>query len=98
MTFDFTLPGYNYCGPGTKTKTAVPVNLLDEHCREHDQFYERHKEKKKRQLADIILAKLAWKRVNSVDAGMGERFVAFIVYGMMVLKSRIYKWGLFVTT
>jgi len=91
MVFDFTLPGYNYCGPGTKTKTAKPVNTLDEYCMEHDQFYEKHQEIESRQIADKILAKLAWYRFSCGNVSLCERFVALMVFGAMTIKLRLYK-------
>ena len=38
------IPGYNYCGPGTKVVTSItnnvkPINDLDEGCRVHDVEY-----------------------------------------------------------
>jgi hypothetical protein len=36
---DWTLPGYNYCGPGTRELKAKPISLLDELCKEHDEAY-----------------------------------------------------------
>ena len=36
----FTLPGYEYCGPGTDlTQAGEPINELDECCRRHDLAY-----------------------------------------------------------
>lgn len=36
-----TLPGYNYCGPGTKPGDPEPINDLDTCCRGHDNCYKR---------------------------------------------------------
>ena len=33
------IPGYNYCGPGTKDFTKDPINELDKACKEHDESY-----------------------------------------------------------
>lgn len=33
------IPGYNYCGPGTKDFSKTPVNTLDNLCRWHDLCY-----------------------------------------------------------
>src|SRR5436190_14512043 len=91
MPFDFTLPGYNYCGPGTKTTTAEPVNVLDGYCMDHDQFYEMHADAASRYVADLLLAKLAWVRFFSPDPQLGERIVCLLVYGAMSIKTRLYK-------
>lgn len=34
------LPGYKYCGPGTKDFSVEPINELDSACREHDLSYD----------------------------------------------------------
>ena len=40
------LPGYNWCGPGTVIEEAdVPVNQLDNYCREHDINYSKSRDK-----------------------------------------------------
>lgn len=41
LPFELHLPGYNYCGPGTKLIKRLKrgdkgVNKLDEYCKEHD--------------------------------------------------------------
>lgn len=35
----YHIPGYNYCGPGTKDFSKIPVNKLDSLCRTHDLSY-----------------------------------------------------------
>lgn len=37
----FHIPGYNYCGPGTKDFSKKPKNKLDKLCRDHDLAYDR---------------------------------------------------------
>jgi len=88
MRFDLTLPGYNYCGPGTKNTNRKPVNLLDQCCMEHDLFYVDNVDTKSRQVADKLLAKQAWK-IFVYSNHLGERLVALIIYGVMSLKVKL---------
>jgi len=91
MTFDLTIPGYNYCGPGTKIKAVLPVNLLDEYCMEHDLFYSNNPDWKSRLVADKVLANRAWKLIYSHKVKFKEKCVALIVCGAITIKRGIYK-------
>jgi len=88
MRFDLTLPGYNYCGPGTKATNTKPVNLLDQCCMEHDLFYVDNVDTKSRRVADKLLAKQAWK-IFVYSNNFSERLVALFIYGVMSLKVKI---------
>lgn len=55
LPFEIHIPGYNFCGPGTKLSKRIArgdrgVNPLDESCRKHDIAYSQFK--------DIITAHL----------------------------------------
>lgn len=47
LPLEMHLPGYKFCGPGTKLKRRLArgekgVNMLDEACKEHDIQYDMH--------------------------------------------------------
>lgn len=61
---EFHLPGYNFCGPGTKLSKRLdsndnpvtkPVNAIDKACMRHDIGYRDNKDLESRQLADVEL-------------------------------------------
>lgn len=92
LPIELHLPGYNYCGPGTRLHYRLDrgykgVNLLDEYCKEHDIAYlksslsERHK-------ADINLMKMARMRISAPDAKLGEKLAAHIVNKAMLVKIK----------
>ncbi|WP_221935991.1 hypothetical protein, partial [Klebsiella pneumoniae] len=77
LPVELHLPGYRYCGPGTKLKQRLArgdpgINKLDEACKEHDITYSKYTDTEKRSIADRVLAEKAWQRVKSSEAGLGE--------------------------
>lgn len=98
LPFEAHLPGYQYCGPGTKLQKRLArgdpgINPLDASCKVHDISYSIHKSDKERTEADRILASKAWKRVTSADASVGERTAALAVAAAMKGKIGISKLG-----
>lgn len=94
LPFEAHLPGYQYCGPGTKLKERLKrndpgINGLDRACKEHDIAYAETNETAKRNIADKILAKKALERIKSSDASLGERSAALGVAGIMMAKSKM---------
>ena len=88
LPFEAHLPGYRYCGPGTKLakrlKRGDPgINPLDEACKHHDIAYSEHNDTASRNNADKILAEKAWKRVQSSDSTLGEKLAARLVTSIM---------------
>lgn len=92
IPFELHLPGYNYCGPGTKLQKRLSrgdkgVNKLDEACKLHDiayinnDFDSRHK-------ADLQLLDMAKKRMHSKDAGKGEKLASWLVSKVMKAKVK----------
>lgn len=65
------------------------INGLDQACKQHDIAYDKHSDQLERNKADDILAKQAWKRVKSSEAGIGERAAALGVAGLMKIKSKL---------
>lgn len=91
LPFEMHLPGYQYCGPGTKLKKRLArgdpgINPLDQACKEHDIAYSNKQTDRK--TADMRLADRAWQRVISNDASKGERAAAYAVTNAMKLKVK----------
>ena len=89
LPFSLHVPGYNYCGPGSKLAGQPAVNKLDEHCKQHDIFYSKNKDTAARNKADLVLADQAWERVKSADAGIGERAAAYAIVNAMKGKAKL---------
>ena len=83
------VPGYNYCGPGTKLRGQPAVNKLDEYCKQHDIFYSKNTDTAARTKADLVLADRAWGRVKSLDAGIGELAAAYAIVNAMKAKAKL---------
>lgn len=91
LPFEFHLPGYNYCGPGTRLHERLVrgdkgINKLDEYCKYHDIAYNKYQSLKDRHKADITLLKMAKKRALSSDASTGEKLAANLVNNLMLTK------------
>lgn len=94
LPFEAHVPGYQFCGPGTRLRERLAagqkgVNRLDQHCREHDIAYDQSNDKSVRHAADRALQKAAMKRVFARDATLGERATAAAVAATMKLKRKI---------
>lgn len=93
LPFEAHIPGYQYCGPGTKLKERLArgdkgINPLDAACKQHDIAYSQNSDIKFRNSADQILADKAWQRVLAKDASWGEKATAYAVTNMMKLKNK----------
>lgn len=92
LPFELHLPGYNYCGPGTKLHKRLArgdkgINPLDEACKIHDIAYNDNKNLESRHKADLQLASAAeqrWRESNSLS----ERLAAFAVDKIMKFKVK----------
>ncbi|KYN04508.1 hypothetical protein ALC62_04621 [Cyphomyrmex costatus] len=76
LPFELHIPGYQFCGPGTRLKKQLArgdagVNPLDATCREHDITYSRSNDLTDRHAADEVLAEEARKRVTARDSALG---------------------------
>lgn len=94
LPFEIHIPGYEFCGPGTKLKKRLNagqkgINGLDKACKIHDIAYSASSNLKDRHIADNELAKQAMARVKSKDAGIGEKIAALTVAGLTKVKSAI---------
>lgn len=90
LPFELHLPGYNYCGPGTKLRKRLlrgdkGINKLDEACKFHDIAYI-NTDIENRRKADLSLIKMAKQRLKSKDASKGEKIASWIVNKAMKAK------------
>lgn len=93
LPFELHLPGYQYCGPGTKVEKRIKrgdkgINPLDAACKEHDIAYTQNKDINKRHQADKILENRAWERVLAKDSSTGEKTNAYLVTNAMKAKVK----------
>ena len=94
LPIELHLPGYSYCGPGTKLHKRLArgdkgINPLDEACKEHDIVYSKSNKLEDRHEADKKLEQAATKRLSSAEAKLGERAAALTVAGIMKVKRKI---------
>ncbi|GJQ87769.1 hypothetical protein Trydic_g14180 [Trypoxylus dichotomus] len=94
LPIELHLPGYPYCGPGTKLKKRLArgdpgINQLDTACRAHDVAYSENKDLEHRHKADKVLQERAWSRVKSSDASIGEKAAAWTVTNIMKAKRKL---------
>lgn len=93
LPFELHLPGYNYCGPGTKLIKRLAnrdkgINKLDEYCKEHDIAYHKSSKLKDRHKADLILLKRAKERAVASDASVCEKIMSRLVSKTMSAKIK----------
>lgn len=86
------LPGYNYCGPGTRLRERLirgdkGINQLDSACMEHDIAYNNSNNLEDRHRADLQLLNMAKQRIKSKNAGTGEKLASWVV--SKVMKSKV---------
>src|SRR5436190_1506362 len=94
LPFEAHIPGYNYCGPGTRlaqrlAKGDKGINPLDEACKIHDSAYAKYSDSANRTRADKRLAETAWQRLKAVDSSLGERAAALAITTAMKAKTTI---------
>lgn len=93
LPFELHIPGYNFCGPGTKlakrlAEGSKPVTKLDDACMLHDIEYSKHKGLEERHAADKRLAEAAASRITAKDASLGEKAAALGITGIMKAKTK----------
>lgn len=92
LPFELHLPGYNYCGPGTKLEKRLRrgdkgINPLDEACKSHDIAYAQNQSLEQRHKADLELASVAEKRLYE-SPDILEKVAALGVNKMMKFKVK----------
>jgi len=88
------IPGYNYCGPGTKLRERLlrddkPVNSLDEACQMHDMHYGLFKDTKDRHVFDKKLQSAAFRVAKNANATLKEKLDAGLVGTAMLTKRKL---------
>ena len=88
------IPGYNYCGPGTRLDIRLdendkpnpgnePVNDIDKTCYKHDIDYRDHKDIENRQIADVKLI----HDLNAIKKlKFSEKLVRMLIKNIMKAK------------
>lgn len=94
LPFELHLPGYQFCGPGSRLKERLErkeegINLLDKACKEHDIAYSQNKDLSSRHIADRVLADKAWARYKSKGVPLGEKIASWIVTSAMNAKTKL---------
>lgn len=94
LPFELHIPGYNYCGPGTKLAKRLArgdrgINPLDNACLTHDLQYSRFKDTLSRNEADKVLADEAYQRFKASDSSVGEKIAALGISGVMKAKAKL---------
>lgn len=94
LPFELHIPGYQYCGPGTKLQKRLKrgdpgINELDKACKRHDIAYSINKDLSERHKADKVLQEAAWNRVISRNTKFGEKVAAWGVTNAMKLKRKL---------
>jgi hypothetical protein len=94
LPIELHLPGYNFCGPGTKLTKRLArgdsgVNLLDSACKVHDIAYSETTDLNKRHEADKVLIEKARERLKAKDSSFGEKAAAATVLGIMKAKVKL---------
>lgn len=94
LPVELHLPGYQFCGPGTRLGERVKkgergINPLDSACREHDIAYDRSNSIEARNEADHVLENRAWERVKAKDSNLKEKAAAWAVTNIMKAKRRV---------
>lgn len=98
LPIELHLPGYQYCGPGTKLEKRLKrgdmgINPLDAACKQHDIAYSQHKNIQERHKADKVLTEKAWQRFKSKDAKFGEKASALLITNAMKAKTTLGMGG-----
>lgn len=95
LPIELHIPGYQYCGPGTKLakrlKRGDPgINKLDRACKDHDIAYSQNNDNLgARHEADKVLENKALERVFDRDSSAREKIAAFGVASTMKIKRKL---------
>lgn len=92
LPVELHLPGYQFCGPGTKLKKRLlrgdkGINPLDTACMHHDIAYT-NKDINARHKADLDLMNMAKTRLRSKDASKKEKIGSWLVKNIMKTKLK----------
>lgn len=88
---NYTLPGYNYCGPGTQYFTLVknkikPTSLLDKLSKKHDHFYSHAND-----YEDILFADKEFiEDIKSVKNNLNKKERLLSILIIIIFKIKIF--------
>lgn len=93
LPFEAHLPGYNFCGPGTRLRERLSrgdrgINKLDEACMHHDIAYSKYTDLFNRHKADLELLDMAKQRTRSKYASKEEKLASWLVSKVMKAKLK----------
>lgn len=93
LPVELHIPGYNYCGPGTRLQERLQrgdkgINPLDNACMNHDIAYSKFLNLEDRHKADLELRNMAKQRLKSKDASRGEKVASWVVNKIMKAKLK----------
>src|SRR5207253_3484026 len=93
LPIELHLPGYQYCGPGTKLEKRLArgdpgINALDRACQMHNIAYNENSELDKRHKADKMLASAAQSVREDPNNGWKEKLAATLVKKAMDVKVK----------
>uniref|UniRef100_A0A6P7H023 Uncharacterized protein LOC114344440 n=1 Tax=Diabrotica virgifera virgifera TaxID=50390 RepID=A0A6P7H023_DIAVI len=94
LPLELHLPGYSYCGPGTRLQQRLArgdkgINKLDEACKQHDIAYSTSSDLPARHKEDSILENKAWNIVKSKETPFGQKAAAWFVTTAMKGKRKL---------
>lgn len=94
LPVELHVPGYQFCGPGTKLKQRLArgdkgINPLDAACKQHDIKYSENSSLADRHKADLELENRAWERVKAGDSSLGEKSAAWMITNTMKVKRKL---------
>jgi hypothetical protein len=94
LPFELHLPGYQYCGPGTRLQKRLlrgdkGINKLDEACKRHDIAYSQYSKLEDRHKADSELLNMAKQRIKANDASKGEKLASWLVSKAIKTKLKL---------
>lgn len=92
LPFELHLPGYNFCGPGTKLEKRLArgdkgINELDNACLAHDIAYTKYQDLENRHKADTELINMAKRRIKAKNSNKKEKLASWLV--SKVMKSKL---------
>lgn len=95
LPFELHLPGYKFCGPGTRLSARLargdlPKNQLDSYCKQHEILYSKDPDDiAARKIADRDLSDKAGQKISASAASVGEMTTAYAVTITMKFKSKL---------
>ena len=95
LPIELHIPGYHYCGPGTKLSKRLAegdpgINPLDSACKDHGIAYSKNRENiQARHAADKIVENKAYQRIFARDASFGEKAAAYAITNTMKVKRKL---------